>query len=126
MELPMMSRLVFCSMKPAIERDSYPSASGYQKVEKPSSSILLSKCLIPAPSNRSIGYQTPNLSNGLISNSWSCLENIIVGLRCFVRILRSRSPFDYIWVIDTTSFAARFEHKADARQTASQVGEWAS
>ena len=65
----MMSRLVFASMKLAMESDSYPIASGYQKVEKPSSSTLLSKCLSPAPSKRSIGYQTPSLPNGFISNS---------------------------------------------------------
>jgi hypothetical protein len=33
MELPMMSRSVLASMKLAIERDSYPTASGYQNVE---------------------------------------------------------------------------------------------
>ena len=31
-ELPMISRVVFASMKLAMERDSYPSASGYQSV----------------------------------------------------------------------------------------------
>ena len=46
----MISRLVFASMKLAIERDSYPNASGYQNVEKPSSSTLLSKRLSPTPS----------------------------------------------------------------------------
>ena len=33
MELPMIMRVVFASMKLAMERDSYPSASGYQSVE---------------------------------------------------------------------------------------------
>jgi len=33
MELSMMSRVVFASMKLAMARDSYPTASGYQSVE---------------------------------------------------------------------------------------------
>jgi hypothetical protein len=33
MELPMIMRVVFASMKLAMERDSYPRASGYQSVE---------------------------------------------------------------------------------------------
>src|ERR1700760_183245 len=68
-ELPMMSRSVFASMKLAMESDSYPTASGYQKVEKPSFSTVLSKRFSPAPSKRSIGYQTPSPPNGFISNS---------------------------------------------------------
>jgi hypothetical protein len=33
MELPIVMRVVFASMKLAMEKDSYPSASGYQSVE---------------------------------------------------------------------------------------------
>jgi hypothetical protein len=33
MELPMMRLVVFASMKLAMERDSYPTASGYQNAE---------------------------------------------------------------------------------------------
>jgi hypothetical protein len=32
-ELPMTSRVVFASMKLAMERDSYPRDSGYQRAE---------------------------------------------------------------------------------------------